>query len=113
MYEKSDSFKMTFIESVNANVLETVYGAGNVTVDSTNNTITVRANADELSEFVYVIDMALRDGAMRRIVIPDGQLSEVGDIVYKSDEAIGYEVTLEGLPDSAGNTHYEYNKLAT
>lgn len=109
--EKSDSFQLTFIESTNVNVLETVYGTDNVTVDSQNNTITVQANADELSEFVYVIDMALRDGAMKRIVIPNGQLSEVGDIVYKSDEAIGYEVTLEALPDSSGNNHYEYIQL--
>lgn len=109
--EKSDRVQLTFIESTNANVLETVYGSGNVTVNSQNNTITVQANADELSEFVYVIDMALRDGAMKRIVIPDGQLSEVGDIVYKSNEAIGYKVTLEALPDSSGNNHYEYIQL--
>lgn len=110
--EKADSFKLTFIESASANVLETVYGPNNVTVDNQNNTITVNANANELTEFVYVIDMAMKGGALKRIVIPDGQLSEVGDIVYKSDEAIGYEVTLEALPDSAGNNHYEYIKLA-
>lgn len=111
--DKPDTFKLTFIEATNANVLETVYGANNVTVDNQNNTITVRANADELSEFAYVIDMALRDGGLRRIVIPDGQLSEVGDITYKSDEAIGYETTISALPDASGNNHYEYTKLAS
>lgn len=111
--DKPDNFQLTFIESTNANVLETVYGAGNVTVDAQNNTITVRANADELSEFAYVIDMALRNGGLLRIVIPDGQLSEVGDITYKSDEAIGYETTLSALPDESGNNHYEYIKLVS
>ena len=111
--DKPDTFRLTFIEATNANVLETVYGADNVTVDAQNNTITVRANADELSEFSYVIDMALRDDGLRRIVIPDGQLSEVGDITYKSDEAIGYETTISALPDASGNNHYEYTKLAS
>jgi len=98
------------LESLNSNVLETVYGADNVTVSG--NAITVLANASELGEFVYVIDVAMRGGAMKRIVIPDGALSELGDIVYKDDEAIGYEVTLDCMPDASGNSHYEYIQTA-
>ena len=109
--EKPDTFKIKFLEALNANVLETVYGATNVTVGT--NTIAVIANAKALGEYVYVIDMAMNGGAMKRIVIPCGSLSEIGDIVYKANEAIGYEVTLECLPDSSGNTHYEYIKLAS
>ena len=109
--EKPDTFQLTFLESLNASVLETVYGANNVTVSG--NVITVLANAKELGEFVYVIDVAMRGGAMKRIVIPDGALSELGDIVYKDDEAIGYEVTLDCMPDASGNSHYEYIQMAT
>lgn len=109
--EKADSFKLTFLEALNPNVLETVYGADNVTVDSTGKIITITANAAALEEYVYVIDLALKGGALKRIVIPDGSLSEVGDIVYKDAEAIGYEVTLECLPDSTGASHYEHIKL--
>lgn len=109
--EKPDTFQLTFLESLNANVLQTVYGADNVTVSG--NVITVLANAKELGEFVYVIDVVMRGGAMKRIVIPDGALSELGDIVYKDDEAIGYEVTLDCMPDAAGNSHYEYIQMAT
>lgn len=108
--EKPDTFKLTFLESLNSSVLETVYGADNVTVSG--NVITVQANASELGEFVYVIDVAMRGGAMKRIVIPDGALSELGDIVYKDDEAIGYEVTLDCMPDASGNSHYEYIQTA-
>lgn len=111
--EKSDTFQLTFLESLNSNVLETVYGEDNVTVDSQTGTITVVANADELDEYVYVIDMVLKGGALKRIVIPAGALSETGDVVYRANEAIGYEVTLEALPDSSGNNHYEYIKLAS
>lgn len=111
--EKPDTFKLTFLEALNPNVLETVYGAGNVTVDSQARTINVVSNAEELDRYVYVADIAMRGGALKRIVIPNGALSELGDIVYKDDTAIGYETTLDGLPDSAGNNHYEYIKLAT
>lgn len=109
--EKPDSFKLTFLEALNANVLETVYGEANVTVDTSAGTIAVVANAAALDEYVYAIDMALKGGALKRVVIPAGSLSEVGDIVYKDNEAIGYEVTLECLPDANGNNHYEYIKL--
>ena len=105
-----DSEKIKFLESLNEDVLETVYGVSNVTVGS--NTITVVANASALGEYIYVIDMVMTGGALKRIVIPKGSLSELGDIVYKSNEAVGYEVTLEALPDSSGNTHYEYIKTA-
>lgn len=109
--EKSDTFKIKFLESLNADVLETVYGAANVTVGT--GTISVVANAAELGEYVYVIDMVMKGGALKRIVIPCGSLSELGDIVYKANEAVGYEVTLECLPDASGNSHYEYIKLAS
>lgn len=111
--EKSDSFQMTFLESLNPNVLETVYGSGNVAVDAVSGTINVIANANEIEEYCYVIDMIMKGGALKRVVIPDGQLSDLGEVVYKDNEAVGYQVTLEGLPDSSGNNHYEYIKLAT
>lgn len=111
--EKPDTFKLTFLESLNENVLKTVYGDANVTVDVQAGTINVVSNAEALEEHVYVIDMALRGGALKRVVIPSGALSELGDIVYKDDEAIGYEVTLDCMPDGSGNNHYEHIKLAS
>lgn len=111
--EKPDTFQLTFLEALNTNVLQTVYGDGNVTVNDEAGTISVTSNVAALEDHVYVIDIAMRGGAMKRIVIPQGELSELGDIVYKDDEAVGYEVTLECMPDASGNTHYEYIKLAT
>ena len=111
--EKPDTFKIKFIEAANANVLGAAYGENNVTLDAINGKIDVVVNAAELGEQSWVIDMAMRGGALKRIVIPCAQVSEVGDIVYKSDEAIGYELTLDALPDSSGNSHYEYIVLAS
>lgn len=109
--EKTDEWKLTLIESLNTEVLKTVYGDGNVTVDTTGKKITVKAGAAQLASSVYVIDMLLKGGALKRVVIPVGSLSDVGEIVYKDDEPIGYEITIKGADDGTGYTHFEYIQL--
>ena len=111
--EKPDEWTLTLIEALNPNVLKTVYGDSRVIYNEGAGTITVQATADQLADKVYVIDMVMKGGALKRVVIPIGSLSEVGEIVYKGDEAVGYELTLAALPDSSGVTHYEYIKLAS
>lgn len=107
--ERPDTWKLKFIETLNPEVQKLVYGDKNVTV--TTDLIKVAAGATDLGEASFVIDTMLKGGALRRIVIPNGSLSELGDIVYKDDEPIGYEVTLSAKDDGTGHTHYEYTKL--
>ena len=57
--------------------------------------------------------MIMREGALKRIVIPSGLLTELGDITYTDTDAVAYEVTITAQKDSAGNTHYEYIKSAS
>jgi hypothetical protein len=104
---KEDTFGFTLIEALNVEVLKTIYGDDNVT-GTLSTGITVTANTKELDEYVWAIDMVLRDGALKRIVIPDGKVSEVGTITYADGDAVGYETTLGTSPDASGNTHYEY-----
>lgn len=104
--EKNDEFTFTLIESLNVEVLKTVYGASNVTENS--GAITVKSKADPIPNAVYVIDIVMTGNKAKRIVIPDGALTEVGEIVYKDDEAVGYEITINALPDATGVNHYEY-----
>lgn len=104
---KEDDFKFTMIESLNVDTLSAVYGSENVTGTLATG-ITVKANNLEQEEAPWVIDQIMNGDVLKRIVIPSGMLSDLGDITYKDDEAIGYETTISALSDSAGNSHYEY-----
>lgn len=104
---KDDTFKLKLIESLNVDVLKAVYGASNV-IGTLQTGVTIKANSDEIDAAAWVIDMVFRGGVAKRVVLPNATISEIGDIVYKDDEAVGYELTLTAMPGSDGDTHKEY-----
>lgn len=105
--EKEDTFTSTLIEATNVEVLKEVYGKNNVS-GTLETGITIKANSIELEEHVIIVDMLLKGGILKRIVLPAGKVSEIGDITYGGSDAIGYETTWTAIPDTDGNTHYEY-----
>lgn len=104
---KQDKFKFTLIEVLNKDVLSFINGSTNVTGGLTTG-LTVTVNNKDVEEVAIVINMILRDNTVKRIVIPDCKVSEMGDIVYSDSAAVGYETTVTCIPDASGNMHYEY-----
>ena len=108
---KPDTFQFTLIEATNVDVLKSTYGDDNVS-GNLNDGIVIRANSKEIGESVYVCDMIMKGGILKRIVAPYAKLTELGDITYKDDEAVGYAHTITamagGFGDGDNDTHKEY-----
>ena len=110
--DKEDTFQFTLLEVLNADVLKAVYGSGKVT-GTLSTGLTVRANSEAVDASAWVFDMIMTNNTMKRIVVPNAKISELGDIVYRDNEAVGYQVTLQAMPgdeDFGYDTHKEYIK---
>ena len=110
--KKEDKFTFTLIEALNQDVLATVHGDANVT-GSLEAGIAVSVKAADLAASAWVIDMILRNGALKRIVVPEGTITELGEVVYSDGAVVGYKITIAAMPDTTGNTHYEYIMAAS
>lgn len=110
-YQNSKTHRFAFgmIEVLNPTTYETIHGTGNVSGTLATG-ISVTADGKDMTEYVYVIELAMRDGAMARIIIPDGKITEIGDIVYQDSDAVNFPVTVTAQADNSGNIYYEYIK---
>ena len=109
--DTEETTQFTLIEVMNINVLKEVFGADNVS-GTLETGITIQSGADSHKARAWVIDMVLKNDALKRIVIPKGTVTEIGDVVYNDTDPIGYPITITAASDSSGNYHYEYIQAA-
>lgn len=103
--EHSLTYTFRFIEAMNGDVLNAVYGEGNVTTTpatvSSGTIHEVQVTGESLPHFQIVFE--IKDGDNRiRISAKDVQITEVGEITYSDGDVIGYEVTIECFADANG-----------
>lgn len=105
--EHGVAFKAKFLESVKPEVLKVIYGDDNVTV-ATGGAITVNVNANDLDEYVFVIDTVVKGDRKQRRVFPRGKLTELGDVVMSANEATAFDATITALVGSDGDKEKLY-----
>lgn len=102
---RSETFAFSMIET-NEAALRQVYGDENLTVSGS--ALNIKHNSKLKTNHIWVFEILLNNDRVKRIVVPCGKITTVADIVYKDGEPIKYGVTLSALPDTNGNTAYEY-----
>lgn len=94
------SYQMTMIET-KKEVLELFYSDPDATAAA------VKITGKQAKHETYVLDVLDGDKTVR-LVIPDGQVTERGEVTFKNEEAIGYQVTIVAYPDNKGVKVYQY-----
>ena len=97
--------------STNAGALGIAFGADKVTTSAKTAShgdqvsVSLGAHLPEAQSWVFL----MKDGDARIvIVVPNGQVTEVGETTFASKEAVGWNVTLSCYPDSSGECIYIY-----
>jgi len=93
------TYKFDLLEAGNDEVIKLVHGSGTFA----SHTITGAALTNE----ALVIE-AVDGASIVRIVIPNGQVTEVGERKYVAGEAVVYPVTVTAYPDTSGVKAYKY-----
>lgn len=102
------TWSFALMETANTAGLKAVYGEDNIT-DAGMGESVLKINADELPERSFIFDMLDKGSKIaKRIVIPKGRVTEIGDVVYTHQDTTSFEVTIEAMEDESGNKAYVY-----
>lgn len=102
--EHTQTFTFTFSELGNPEVLKLIYGDENVTVGS-DGKVEIKQNSKVLPHKSFCIEVL--DGTKKiRKFIPDGQITETGELQMTHSAVMSVEATLEAFVDELGNKVY-------
>lgn len=105
--QKTETFKFKCIEPSDIEVLGLTFGEASGTLA---NGITVKSRGDISTPHAFVISTIMSNNVHQRMVIPEGVVTNIGDIVYRDNELVGFDLTITAIADAQGNTAYEYQK---
>ena len=106
------TYQFSLIEALNLDVMKEIYGTSNITGAMATG-VTAKVNSVEMLDREWVIEMVLRGNVACRIVLPLAHITAIDAITYSDSAAVGYNITLTCMPDSNGNSAYEYYKAAS
>ena len=95
MTSYSESISVTFLESRDS-VLKTVYGDANVTTSE--GVTEIRHNKNFSGSHLFVFDCVVSDTKVKRIIIPNGVITERDDMEMNNSDLAGYAPTIKCLP---------------
>lgn len=102
-------YAFTMLET-NLTTLEIYYGDGSVTGTLADGVVEIKGDMDTRGEWVlHVID----GDELIRVVIPDGQVTERGEVSYVNANAVQYPVTITAYPDDTDVKAYMYLAIDT
>ena len=95
--------------STNEGALGVAFGADHITTQNASTThgkqvmVELGAFLPEAQSWVFL----MKDGNARIVVlVPNGQVTEVGEVTFAANAAVGWQVTLSTYPDDSGNCIY-------
>ena len=95
--------------STNQGALSIAFGSGHVTTQAaaTDHGAQVQAALGAYLPEEQAWVFLMKDGDARIVIaVPDGQITEVGEVTFASNAAVGWNVTLSCYPDTSGNSIY-------
>ena len=99
------TFQFTCIET-SKTVLELYHKGSKIITTDGKSVLAIKAPGPDRRTFGFdVID----GDSHVRIAIPNGEVTETGEITYKGDEAIGYSLTITAYPGADGTVAYKYS----
>lgn len=98
-----ETIKISFLETSDPDVLRTVFGNTHVVTDlaSGHRKTTIRHNDQQLPRSSFVVRV-IEGQKTRMLVIPEGQVTEVDDIVLDHKELTMYTVTIDCFKPASG-----------
>lgn len=92
----------------NETVAKEMFGSANVTA----NAATVKVTGDTPEQKKYVFDLRGRNNQLIRVVVPNCQITSLGEFPFKHNEPMSAEFTLKAFPDASGVKAYIYTATA-